>query len=137
MKICKRTTIEVEVSSIEIIVPVNYGEEDMPNDFPGRSGDTWHVQIGIEKGLLFLSNGRSFPAVDLDLNMKVVDGGTYRLLGPAGDTIVERQDYVPDCFPGTHYGDYLQFKIVGGKVENWNVDSDEIAESFGTLESDE
>ena len=32
---------EIEVSSILITVPVRYEEEDIPNDFPLRSGAGW------------------------------------------------------------------------------------------------
>ena len=31
--------VEVEVAAVEIVLPVLYEEEDIPNDFPLRDGD--------------------------------------------------------------------------------------------------
>jgi hypothetical protein len=39
--------IEKEVNITEVLVKLNirYGEEDIPNDFPMRNGDTWSYNI--------------------------------------------------------------------------------------------
>lgn len=54
--------------------------------------------------------------------IKVCDRFTAEVLDVAGNTIRNIEDeYVPDCFPGQHYGDYLELDIdIGtGQILNW------------------
>jgi hypothetical protein len=116
-----------EVTAIRITVPVNYGDEDMPTDFPGRRGDVWVVCVGIDDGVI-----RDWPkGFAYNLDMKVVDAGVYTLLDEDGDEVAERGDYVPDFFPGNHYGDYIRFNIDGdGKIEGWSASPAAVAAAF-------
>lgn len=124
--------VAVEVCSVQITVPVNYEEEDMPNNFPGRDGDQWSVIVNLHNGDLSLSDRSPFPKdATLELHMKVCNSGIYRLLDDCGDVMEERAAGVPGFFPGPHYGDYLILDIADGKVENWNMPcADDVAEAF-------
>jgi len=51
-----------------------------------------------------------------------------------GKSLGEYSDYVPDFFPGLHYGDYVMFEIDvdTGKILNWKKPTKkDIRETFG------
>ena len=117
---------EVEIASVLVSVEVRYDEEDMPNDAPFRKGDTWEVTIDADTGTI-----RDWPeGQTLDLHM-VCDCGSYSLLNSDGFPIASiEQNYVPDGFPGDHYGDYIIFDINEvGVIAGWrfgqNFNTDE------------
>lgn len=66
--------------------------------------------------------------VDVDVKrlktcIKVCDRFTADVIDADGETIRTIQDeYVPDCFPGQHYGDYLELDIdiETGQILNWD-----------------
>lgn len=114
---------EVEVKFVTVRVHVRYGEEDMPNDFPGRKGDIWEVTIELETGQIL-----DWPAdagLRLDwpgsFDMKVVDEGSYFLLDENKKVVAYIEDgYVPNNLLPGEYGDYLNLEIsVTGKITNW------------------
>jgi hypothetical protein len=71
---------EVEITVIRIDVPVDYDDEEMPNDFPGRTDDRWKVDVEIDTGrILNWPAGRTH-----NLHLTVRDGGTYTLLDATG-----------------------------------------------------
>ncbi len=117
MKLLLKVLVEKEVKSVKISVPVNYGEEDIPNDFPFRNGDMWEAEIDIETGSV-----KDWPiGKSGDLKMKVVDMGTYTLLDEKGEEVAKiENDYVPnELIPG-RFGDYVDLSIdENGKVKNW------------------
>lgn len=41
----------------------------------------------------------------------------------SGTVIAEKDGYVPDFFPGKHYGDYIQLEIdpATGQILNWRA----------------
>lgn len=49
-----------------------------------------------------------------------------------GNTIVDYDGYVPDFFPGEHYGDYIMFNIDidTGVIANWVVPTKHDIERF-------
>lgn len=111
---CKQTVTEVrdvEVCAVRIEVPVRYEEEQVPNDFPGRQGDrltmTWDM-INSRRGKIrdWWDRG-AFNVV-----LKVVDEGTYHILGP-GDAILRTDTdcYVPHAYVPGSYGDYVELNI--------------------------
>jgi len=54
--------------------------------------------------------------------IKVCDRFTAEVFDEAGNNIRTIEDeYVPDCFPGQHYGDYLELDIdiETGQIINW------------------
>ncbi|EMK0351988.1 hypothetical protein V8J08_004273 [Citrobacter amalonaticus] len=65
--------------------------------------------------------------VDVDVKriktcIKVCDRFTAEVIDSDGNTVRSIEDeYVPDCFPGTHYGDYLELDIdiETGQILNW------------------
>jgi hypothetical protein len=125
MKLKATIPTELEVDAIRCHVAVRYGEEDMPNDFPFRTGDMWDVTIDLKTRKI-----RSWPARAENIYMKICDEGNYYLM--AGDRVVASRegDYVPDCIPG-EYGDYIDFKILeDGTLDGWEPDADQIKESF-------
>lgn len=112
---------EVEAKYLELSVPVNYEDEDMPFDAPMRIGDTWRATIDLDEGRIL-----DWPAgKTLSMEcMKVVDEGVYVLLDADRNEIARREDYVPnDLLPG-NYGDYLSLEIdETGRITNWLDDA--------------
>lgn len=101
---------------------MRYEEEDIPNDFPLRTGDIWEAKINIDSGKIDgWPNGRSGQ-----FSMKVCDEGTYELLSCDGEKIASLvNEYVPcDAIPGS-YGDYVEMNIdETGVVTNWHKKPD-------------
>lgn len=126
MKCTVPITTEVDFTILELGVPVNYGTEDIPEDFPGRRGDMLYMSIDIDKGVVF-----DWPqGQTANLYMKVVDGGCYTVRGLTTNgepyNLFLEHEYVPRCLGRGGYGDYLVLKINGGgKIENWQFDIDE------------
>ncbi|NWC92657.1 MULTISPECIES: hypothetical protein [unclassified Pseudomonas] len=58
---------------------------------------------------------------ELHLHIKVWDGFTADLKDAQGADAGGYTDYVPDFFPGKHYGDYLILNIdlETGQIKNW------------------
>lgn len=117
---------EVELKLVRVQLPVRYDDEDIPYDFPLRSGDMWNADIEINTGkIIDWPEGKTG-----DMHMKVCDEGTYQLIDDSGDVVLWiEQDYVPNKLipPLDGYGDYIHFIIDGGGIiTNWykepNVD---------------
>lgn len=109
---------QIEISFIEVRLPVRYDDEDMPYDFPLREGDTWNALIHIDTGKI-----EAWPPGETGrFHMKVCDEGTYILLAADGTTVIAtiENGYVPsDLIPG-EYGDYVEFQInEDGAITNW------------------
>lgn len=116
MKAKVKMETEIEATLIGMTLAVRYGEEDIPNDFPGRQGDTLSLTVEIDTGRI-----RAFPEDrEADIYMKVTDGGTYRIHGPDGALLKELvNEYVPHGLVPGEYGDYVEFHIKGGTITNW------------------
>lgn len=128
MKVTVTKPVEIEPRSILVKVPVPYGTEDIPEDAPGRKGDTWAACVDVDTGRI-----RHWRGGAIDVRMKVVDQGVYTLYDADGDQLAKiDRDYVPCCIPG-EYGDYIDFSIgADGQVAGWAkfCTPQRIAESF-------
>lgn len=128
MELEMKVTKSVEAVSLRCQLPVNYEEEDMPNDYPHRKNDMWDITIDLATGQI-----KDWPAgvPAREIDMKVVDEGVYTLLAPDGSVVAEiENDYVPDCIPG-RYGDYVEFQIDDkGVITNFDGDADEFQAAF-------
>ena len=115
--------VKFHAATLEIVAPVDYGEEDMPHDFPGRTGKTWRAVVDLDTGRI-----AGWPAgKTASLDMKVRDGGVYILRDLDGKEIGRREDYVPGILGG---GDYLEFTIdEHGTISTMRggADADEVA----------
>lgn len=113
-------TETIEVAAVVMELPVLFDDEDIPNDYPHRSGDKWNISVDAATGQI-----RDWPkgVNPHNVNMKVCDAGSYCLLDEAGMMIaLVEQDYVPDYIPGD-LGDYVDFKIdENGVITNWDGD---------------
>lgn len=107
--------VEIEVVFVEVHLPVRYGEEDIPNDFPLRTGDMWNAVIEMSTGKIL-----DWPiGQEGSLSLKVCDEGVYVLFDAEQQELARKQDYVPSCVPG-RYGDYVELEInEHGYVTNW------------------
>lgn len=128
MKRVITVTKEVDIRKVKVSVAVRYDEEDIPNDFPMRSGNMWNATIDIETGKIFdWPQGQSG-----NLYMKVCDEGSYYLLDENDEEILSIEgDYVPNgLIPGS-YGDYIDLKIDStGIITNWYSESKISIEDF-------
>lgn len=116
--------IEVPIKKIETInvthvmveLPVEFGDEDMPYDFPLRHKDQWKAKIEIDTGKII-----DWPKGKVgEFYMKVCDSGSYTLYNEFGQEIVSRDDYVPHGLVPGDTGDYVDLKInENGIITNW------------------
>ncbi len=115
--------VEIEIATVDIKVPVRYGDEDMPYDFPKRSGDVWAITVDIDTGTI-----RNWPNYVANVHMKVCDEGEYTLRDASGKEVAKKEfDYVPHGLIPGKYGDYIIMNIDAcGVITNWpkrpNVD---------------
>lgn len=132
MKITVTRPVQLEVAAIQCILPVNYGEEDIPLDFPGRQGDVLTLTLDLHTKKI-----RGWKGGAKRIHMKVVDQGEYLLQGLQGETIASiEQGYVPDCIPNK-YRDYVVFEIdPDGTLIGWRPDAEEVADAFFPHEED-
>ncbi len=105
-----------DIASVRVSVPVLFGEEDIPNDFPFRSGDMWEITIDADTGKI-----DKWPAGKAaEVSMKVCDQGSYELRDRNGAIVFSvEHDYVPKFIPG-EYGDYVEMTIgEDGTIAEW------------------
>lgn len=119
---------EVDVHTVVIEVPVRYGDEDIPLDAPGRTGDAWRAVVIADSGQIV-----GWPGGALDLYMKVVDEGVYTLRDGEGKELGKvDQDYVPHGVVPGEDGDYVKLDIdETGRIKNWPKSKDLDFEAFG------
>jgi hypothetical protein len=60
-------------------------------------------------------------AKSISVLLKVVDNFEGLVKDDKGHEILDYQGYVPDFFPGEHYGDYVELDIdlATGQITNW------------------
>lgn len=142
MKLTIMRPTEIEVTHIVLDLPVYYGDEDMPLDYPSRFNNRWRVTVNLETGQI-LDWPTGTPAHNL--YMKVDDGGTYILLAPGDngpkEVSILKNEYVPHGIVphGTVPGDYVELKIdATGRITNWPAPDDlEFEEFFPECDRDQ
>jgi len=120
--------VEIEVATLLMRLPVYYGVEDIPNDTPGRNGGVLELEVNVDTGrIIGWPQGR-----ELNVYMKVVDGGIYILYDTKGEELARvEQYYVPHGLVPGENGDYVDLKINGwGVITNWPNASDIELEEF-------
>ena len=124
MKINVPDSKEIEIKYVRVLLPVNFGEEHIPNDFPHRKGDEWEAVIDIDTGVI-LDWPEDPRFQKCNLSMKVCDEGLYYLL-KQDRTIaaVISDDYVPHGVIPGKYGDYVNLNIEHGRITNWPTHPD-------------
>lgn len=130
---------EVDITHIQIKVPVYFGDEDIPNDFPLRNGPIWNALVEIHGGKIM--EWPSDPRfAKCQLHMKVCDGGQYTLFYSDywdGEynmwPLVEKKGYVPHGVVPGSYGDYIELEIENGVITNWPKNPD-VSAFFGKNE---
>jgi hypothetical protein len=69
----------------------------------------------------------------VEVTAKVSDNGVYDFSSASKGSLFEHAGYVPDFFPGAHYGDYIKLKIdlESGQIKDWKaVTAEEIKEVY-------
>lgn len=129
-----------EIKYIRLVLPVRYGEEDMPNCMPFRENDIFSIMYDIKTGNIVYDNNdkKLIDIIDIKsiikwnenekrvdsillnndfifkLNdLKVVDEGKYFLFDENGNILYSLvDDYVPDSYSvDGEYGDYINLHI--------------------------
>lgn len=88
---------------------------DAPGDgCIGKITEEHSMQINQQKTV-------QVDVTELRLHIKVRDGFAAGLQDAQGDEVGSYEGYVPDFFPGDHYGDYLILNIdlETGQIKNW------------------
>ena len=141
MKVTIQVPKEIEVTHILIDVPVEYGDEDIPYDFPLRvkgpqldrttalgkrlGDDRWVAEVNIDTGKIA---GWPADAGPRELYMKVNDAGIYtlRTITKDGDSpsvigsVKREHEYVPHGVVPGEDGDYIILRIAAdGTITNW------------------
>jgi hypothetical protein len=67
----------------------------------------------------------SNPAKTILISAKCSDMFMASLLDAEGNELISNNGYVPDFFPGEHYGDYVMLNIdlATGQIMNWKTPS--------------
>lgn len=118
MKFTVNRPVEIDIKFVKIEASVRYEEEDIPNDFPFRTGDAWNVLVDIETGIIVdWPQGRT-----AGVHMKVCDEGSYYLLDAEENVVASiEQDYVPNGIVPGSYGDYIEMTILeDGRIKEWS-----------------
>lgn len=120
------------VIKVQIIIPIERDEEDIPLDFPLRNNNIWKATVNLSsKKIENWHLGHSGH-----LAVKVVDRGTYNLLDSNNKVLLEMQGYVPNNLIPGQWGDYIDLYInEEGIITNWNkwynfYDFKELAENY-------
>ncbi len=117
MKVKIMVETEIDVAFVDITVPVNYGTEDIPDDFPMRIDNIWKARIDLDSATIVgWPEGKSGS-----MYMKVSDGGVYTLISRSGEQVASiNGDYVPNNLIPGEYGDYINLEInETGRITNW------------------
>lgn len=117
MKIQIMTPTVIDIAKIRISAAVNYGEEEIPNDFPGRKGDRWCATIDVDTGKI-----EGWPAGRAEkMHLTVKDSGNYYLEDRDGEDVAAREnEYVPHGVVPGQYGDTIELDIAAdGTVKNF------------------
>ncbi len=77
----------------------------------------YYLRINIKTGEV-IDNVGSEP-INLNLYLKPRDGFWCRFLDENKNVMGTYCDYVPECFPDDHYGDYLILDIQDNIIINW------------------
>lgn len=124
LTILKKMTLNAH--TLHVNAGVRYWEDSTINGVtdeegtltPCRDGDYWKPIIDIDKGVIVnWEKGKK-----ADIHFKVVDDGTYTVKDEKGETITEKEGYVPDimCPAENGYGDYIIMNIdENGVIDKW------------------
>jgi len=129
MKMTILKEVEINPTSIRVVVPIRRGTKDIPEDFPFRAGDVWDVTIDIATGRI-----RGWPAGQFGpCYLKAGSDGSYFLDDENGKPLATLAGaYVPDCIPGA--GAVFINSNIGpdGVIEDWAkyCTAENIRESF-------
>lgn len=130
MKTIIKVEKEVNITTLEVNAGVRYWEDSEINgesdtedgdNIPCKDGDRWKPIIDIDKGII--TNWEQGKTASI--HYKVCDDGIYTLKDEKGNTIEERNNYVPNIMcPGEDgYGDYIIMNIgSNGEIEDWDPD---------------
>lgn len=123
------------IKYMRLILPIRYGEEDIPEEFPWREGDILDITYDTKTGKIYNPENKKIttgyiinwnketkrvPKDKLEhqgifeLNdLKVVDEGTYYLLDEYFNILYSlEEEYVPDSYSvDGEYGDYINLHI--------------------------
>ena len=116
MKIKAKIETEIEVSQIQMTLPIRYEEDEYLKELPCFKNGMVVFRVDIDTGKII-----DFPDdVEINVDMKVVDEGIYEIFGPDGGSIKRLEDgYVPNGVIPGEYGDYVDLKISKGHITNW------------------
>lgn len=131
--ITRKVTEEIEIAHVLIQAPINYGEEDIPNDFPLRFADTWIARVQIDTGKI-----ESWPQGRAEkMFVTVKDSGTYTLLSSSGARLASIDEgYVPHGVVPGQFGDTIELTInADGVIANWPKHPD--VSRFFAMDNDE
>lgn len=117
---------EVEIATVMIRIPVRYGDDNMPYDFPLRNGDEWRAVVDIDTGKLHdWPKGKSAT-----LSMGVCGGGAYSLYNKSGSKLAVIANHIPHGVIPGEGNNYIRLSIDGnGVILNW-PQSPDVSEFF-------
>lgn len=124
------------VKYMRLVLPVRYGNEDMPPFMPFRKGDTFDMTYDLKSGKICDFDKQVFDINDIIkwntdigrrvdpgklsllsifnlIDMKVTDSGSYYLLDENFEVLYSLlEEYVPNSYSiDGEYGDYINLEI--------------------------
>lgn len=121
----------LRVALTEALNIVRFYEPDYPRGIEKRLADA----LNPPKETHVKAKKKVTTEVDVKVvrvHAKPCDSGTYELVGASGEVVARREGYVPDFFPGDHYGDYLilDIDLETGQILNWKPPKQSAIEAF-------
>jgi hypothetical protein len=130
MKVTVKVKKEVEIKTLHVEAGASNWEDTEVNGSPDsedgtlipcKDGDYWKPIIDIETGqILNWEKGKTAY-----IHYKVCDDGRYFVKDKEGNTIFEKDGYVPTCMSPKEagFGDYIIMDInENGFIQDWDAD---------------
>ena len=131
MKIKMMVEKEFDAQILEVKAKVRYWTDSVIDDvedvdgdrMPCRVGNNWCPEIDINTGII----KNWIQGVKAEVFYNICGAGIYRLVDVNGETVVEKDGYVPDCLAPKEngYGNYIIMDIdENGQIQDWGFTLD-------------
>lgn len=128
MQITAMKPTTMNAAAIRLTIPIRYDNDEVAEDFPGRSGKSITLTIDLDtKKVRDWPKGR-----EESIYLKVCDEGSYWLLDESGEIIASIEEYyAPNPSVPGDYGDYVSLDVgADGTISGWRPTAPDVVESF-------
>jgi hypothetical protein len=136
MKVKIKVEKEVNLKTLEVNAGVRYWEDSSVNGveddedgglIPCKVGNRWKPIIDIDSGIITNWEKGKYARI----HYKICDDGVYTVIDEDGNSVLEKDGYVPDTMAPAErgYGDYIIMNIdENGLIEDWEFNVEDFKE---------